>query len=453
MAAGPDAGAPQMPTAGMMPDGSMCSTDPADPHYDPACTIPDPGAAAPPADGPADGMADVVDPQAGTMPDGTPCSLDPDQPGYNPACVVPAPTDPAAAAAGTAAFAGSPANHIDPERRLIAWYVHGEGAAKIGWGTDGDFKRCEALAGKHVPPEQVAGFCANRHHDATGTWPGPNAHKGGHGGKLDAERDALTAGAAGVLAVAPPAEWFTDPHFKMASPMTVTNEGRVFGHLAAWGTCHIGMSHSCVTAPRSRSGYAYFNMGALLAADGTEVRTGKITLDTIHPADGLSAAATQNHYERTGRVAADVVAGEDAHGIWVPGPIRPGLSAAQLRELRAAPLSGDWRRIGGNLELVAALAVNVPGFPIPRPHGLVAGGAVQSLVASGMVPPRQVIAPGRDGAFTLDDMRYLKVLVDRERSSQAAMADLGTLPLAADLARRVRASALAMRAHSHTPRG
>jgi hypothetical protein len=194
-------------------------------------------------------------------------------------------------------------------------------------------------------------------------------------------------------------------------------------------------------------------MGALLAADGTEVRTGKITLDTIHPADGLSAAATQNHYERTGRVAADVVAGEDAHGIWVSGAIRPGLSAAQLRELRAAPLSGDWRRIGGNLELVAALAVNVPGFPIPRPHGLVAGGAVQSLVASGMVPPRQVIAPGRDGAFTLDDMRYLKVLVDRERSSQAAMADLGTLPLAADLARRVRASALAMRAHSHTPRG
>ena len=34
--------------------------------------------------------------------------------------------------------------------------------------------------------------------------------------------------------------------------------------------------------------------------------------------------------------------------------------------MRAAPLSGDWRRIGGNLEMVAALHVNTAGFPIPR---------------------------------------------------------------------------------------
>jgi hypothetical protein len=35
-----------------------------------------------------------------------------------------------------------------------------------------------------------------------------------------------------------------------------------------------------------------------------------------------------------------------------------------MRTVRAASLSGGWRQIDGNLELVAALAVNFPGFPI-----------------------------------------------------------------------------------------
>ena len=42
--------------------------------------------------------------------------------------------------------------------------------------------------------------------------------------------------------------------------------------------------------------------------------------------------------------------------------LRPGLSDEQVRTLRASPLSGDWRYIDGQLELVGALAVNLPGF-------------------------------------------------------------------------------------------
>ncbi len=41
--------------------------------------------------------------------------------------------------------------------------------------------------------------------------------------------------------------------------------------------------------------------------------------------------------------------------------------------------SGDWRPIGRGLELVAALAVNQPGFPIAR----VAHGRVSALTAAG----------------------------------------------------------------------
>lgn len=244
--------------------------------------------------------------------------------------------------------------------------------------------------------------------------------------------------------VLPPAAWFADPGFHTVSPMTITEEGRVLGHLANWnGVCHIGQP-SCVRPPRSQTSYAYFHVGALLTAEGREIAVGRITLDTTHAQGALSAAGAQAHYEHTGMAVADVVAGEDGFGIWVSGALRPDVSPEKVRALRASPLSGDWRRIGGNLELVAALAVNLPGFPIPRPSGLVASGAVQTLLASGMVPPRRVLAPGTDGAFSDDDLKYLKQLIARERGEEQR----GLLTDAELLARRVRTTSLGVRRSS-----
>lgn len=229
----------------------------------------------------------------------------------------------------------------------------------------------------------------------------------------------VTALRASGFPAAPPAEWFTDPHLEGPTPLTVTQDGRVYGHLAVWGTCHTAYPGQCVTPPSSMSSYGYFRTGSVLTAEGTEVAVGHITLDTLHADQKLSANATAVHYEKTGKSAAYVAAGEDEFGIWLSGAVRPDLSAAQVRELRASPLSGDWRRIGNNLELVGALAVNVPGFPIPRPKGLVASGVMTSLVASGMVPPSQVRAPGQPGALTSDDLRYLKRLAAHQRKSEA----------------------------------
>jgi hypothetical protein len=79
-----------------------------------------------------------------------------------------------------------------------------------------------------------------------------------------------------------------------------------------------------------------------------------------------------------------VRAGEDAHGIWVAGALTAQCDDRRVAELRRSPLSGDWRRIGNGLELVAALAVNVPGFPVPRSR--VAAGVPMSLVAAGWTP-------------------------------------------------------------------
>lgn len=72
---------------------------------------------------------------------------------------------------------------------------------------------------------------------------------------------------------------------------------------------------------------------------------------------------------------------------------------------------------------------------------------MRSLVASGMVPPCTVRPPGSEGALSTDDLRYLKRLADRERREEQTLLASGHLPVATDLARRVRASALAMRAH------
>lgn len=191
---------------------------------------------------------------------------------------------------------------------------------------------------------------------------------------------------------APPRVWFQSPGLSEPTPLTITQEGRVFGHLAAWNTCHT--SHTaqgqCVLAPRTQTNYAYFHTGAVLTAEGVEERVGHITMDTRHAGGSLGPAATMSHYEDTGTVIADVACGEDAHGIWFSGALRPWATEKQVRMLRSSPLSGDWRRAGNGLELVAALAVNVPGFPVPRPQGLVASGHVQSLIASGMIAPSAI---------------------------------------------------------------
>lgn len=267
-----------------------------------------------------------------------------------------------------------------------------------------------------------------------------------------AAAETLTAGG---IPLAPPGSWFDDPHFTAHHPLKITDDGRVFGHLAEWGTCHI--SHTapgeCTTAPSSASDYAYFHTGSLVTKEGAEIAIGHITLDTNHAGEALTPARAAAHYENTGTVVADVCAGEDAYGVWVAGALRPSVTPEQIRAMRAAPLSGDWRRIGYALELVAALSVNVPGFGIPRPRGLVAGGVVTSLVAAGMLPPRKVRRPGTEGALSLDDLRYLKRLADRERREEDTLLAAGRLDLATTLARRVRASSLAMRAHATTTAG
>ena len=266
-------------------------------------------------------------------------------------------------------------------------------------------------------------------------------------------RDSLTAAA---IPTAPPEAWFKDPQLTGPTALVVEDDGRVYGHIAAWGTCHIGQVGKCVEPPTSPSNYAYFRTGALRTAEGTSVAVGHLTMGTGHAGPRDSANAAAEHYDNTGTVFADVAAGEDAYGIWVAGSLRPGITAEQVRVARSAPISGDWRTIRGSLELVGALAVNVPGFPVPRPQGLLASGEVTSLQASGVVAHDDSAAraahpssgPLSDNGLTLGDISYLKRLAESERRrdlQRATAADrmrarverAGTLAKAASMARRL----------------
>lgn len=196
----------------------------------------------------------------------------------------------------------------------------------------------------------------------------------------DAEAIVACGMIAGAIPAVPPADWFANPNLNAPTPLTVSDDGRVFGHIAAWHVNHIGMTAG-TKPPRSKSKYAYFHTGVVRANDGKDYPVGQLTLAGGHASLEASAMDAARHYDDTGSAIADVRAGEDAFGIWVAGGLRPSATPEQIRALRASAPSGDWRPINGALELVAVCQVNVPGFPIARAY--VASGQVHALVAAG----------------------------------------------------------------------
>jgi len=195
---------------------------------------------------------------------------------------------------------------------------------------------------------------------------------------------------AGAAPAAPPKEWFDDPKLSGPTPLHIADDGRVYGHVATWGVCHVGIGDSCTIAPKSATNYAYFHTGEVVTADGSRIPVGRLSYGKGgHAGPNLGYRAAAEHYDSTTSLGALARAGEDQFGIWVAGAVVPEADEAAIRTMRATPLSGDWRRIGSNLEMMAALHVVTPGFPIPR--AVTASGAheeeiVLSLVAAGVLP-------------------------------------------------------------------
>lgn len=195
---------------------------------------------------------------------------------------------------------------------------------------------------------------------------------------------ALTAAAAGLAPIDPPAAWFAAEEPDGPTPLTITSEGQVYGHLALWDQCHTAFA-SCERPYRSASGYSYFHVGQIETEEGEFINVGRITVGEAGRAKGghasviLGRQGAMEHYDKTGCVAAFVRAQDGKHGIWLTGSIRSDAPAERIRDLRACPPSGDWR----DYELVAVLSVPVPGFPIPRAEArLVASASGEEVVAT-----------------------------------------------------------------------
>lgn len=204
----------------------------------------------------------------------------------------------------------------------------------------------------------------------------------------------------------PPREWFQDPKLSMPMNVIVTDEGRVYGHAAHWDECHIGHPEMCITAPYEDR-HDLFMCGEVVCSDGSRVQVGQITVGTGHAPLAYGAQRAAEHYDNTGTAVADVVLGNDEHGIWLAGACRSWVDQTKVKELRAAgKVSGDWRRFGGQLRMVGLLAVNVGGFGY-KTRSRVASGKQLALVSAG-VP--------KVGAGRIDVERAaLRLLMDMQR--------------------------------------
>lgn len=254
-------------------------------------------------------------------------------------------------------------------------------------------------------------------------------------GATDAPEVPAVAASADVIALPRPIElpdplpyaWFTRPEPEIgdpylvrqpprfpgdqeehwAAPLEILDSGEVFGHVAQWGQCHVGYPQECITAPASGISYANFHLGTTATSDvpgspGTrKIATGVLIARCDHAPLSVGLDGARHHYDNTALAWADVRAYNGEFGIWVCGALRPDVSPAALRVLRGSGLSGDWRDDRGTgLEMIAAQAVNVPGFPIAReamaasglalptvhgPSSRTTDGRVVSLTAAGMV--------------------------------------------------------------------
>lgn len=197
--------------------------------------------------------------------------------------------------------------------------------------------------------------------------------------------------------VRPTADMFAQPDVDRKTPLVVTEPDelgrrRVFGHVAYWDTEHVGLPGR--RAPRSRNGYASFMVSPQPLEDGSTLAVGTLVTGPRHASPELAFRAAQQHYDDLDCAVAKVRAGEDEFGIWVAGWVPPGVSEEKLEQFMTTAVSGDWRSVGGNLELIAVCSVNVPGFPTTRVRASFAAGAPRTVIASFGIVPRAGVLPG-----------------------------------------------------------
>lgn len=290
--------------------------------------------------------------------------------------------------------------------RLHTYWISGEGAQKIRWGTPGDFTRAKALIGEKIAknsPEKMKylnQIIARWHHDALGYWPGDLDMPGNKtSAEARAERslgnegieltkdgwDAVLVSSITGARVSPPVEYFH--RNESASALTIEDPDengliRTYGYAGEWGVCHVGMSGECVEPPISGSDdYPDFHLGRTKTTTGY-ISTGVLTCGVGHrdAKQILQESPNQAYFDNISNAWAAVRVGEDERGIWFAGVLLPGVDPDLVVKIEASgQVSGEW--LHGAMR--ACLTVNVPGFPVHRATAEYdASGNVVALAAS-----------------------------------------------------------------------
>jgi len=180
-------------------------------------------------------------------------------------------------------------------------------------------------------------------------------------------------------------EWFTNPAFgadgnedvrlvwqsaerpeespgQWGCPLTVEDNGRIFGHAALRHRCHGSYLDQCLVPPAQDEALDRWLIGEAVAG----VRTGPIWAGGSHGVTPDGRVKDPEWLAKTSEAVADVTAGWDQHGLWVAGAVRPGVTATGLAALRGSALSAEWHSYGGKLRCVGVLAVNGPGYLVRR---------------------------------------------------------------------------------------
>lgn len=239
---------------------------------------------------------------------------------------------------------------------------------------------------------------------------------------------------------------FEDPKLTGPTLPTMNDSGRIYGHLAIFGQCHRSVQSECIMVPRSPSGYQHFHTSpAVRLDDGRRLPVGRLTVGAGHADPRMRPTPAAAHYDSAGSCFALVRVGEDEHGVWFSGVAAPWATADQIEQGLSSPLSGDWRNFGQGLDLIAALAVNTPGYAIQGSDG--EDGRPAALVAS--VGPHPA---GRDQGITRESVyRWIReaivnVTQEQQLAAEQAVEDETTADPAPVSAQRAAADAETQRA-------
>jgi hypothetical protein len=171
--------------------------------------------------------------------------------------------------------------------------------------------------------------------------------------------------------------------------ITIEDNGRVYGYVALWDTCHVGLG-GCVKPPKgSPTDYQYAHQGETVANDGSVVRTAVIAGGGNHAPVNMEKAFVPAYYENTGTQLMRVRYGEDENGLWFAGALWPDVSELQIAQIKASSVSGDWRwhaawrETDSGFDLAGACFVNIPGYPMPTEGSVDSrAGRMRQLAAS-----------------------------------------------------------------------